>query len=860
MSGQNKTQRTPTPQLDYKKIFDLMPDPYWVISANPPVFTVLEVNDAHNQVSKLKRKDIIGKPLFEVYPDKSKKFLTTGINDVELSLLRVIETRKSDVMDTIQYSLKQPDGPQGLHYWQPVNVPILDEKGDVEFIVQSSRNVTSQVITERDLKEAKDQLDDALSAGLIGTWAVDVAKEVVIADKNLSVMFGVDPDKAAKGLPLSVFIDSIHPEDRDRVVAAIQHAMSTGEEYDIEYRTLGLNEDIRWVITRGDMSYDDAGNPVKFSGVIIDITERKQIEEAVKDSQAQLKFMAESMPQKIFTTTPAGVVDYYNPQWLEFTGLKEGQLTENGWTDIIHPDDIEETRKAWKHSLDTGEPYENECRFRRADGEYRWHLTRMNPMRNSKGKIIKWVGSNTDISDRKQQELNLNFLSHASKVLSSSLDYDQTLKQMAQLAVPDVADWCAIDIYDEQSATVTQMAVVHKDPEKISKAIEYRKMTPPDLTDDKGLAGVLRTGESQLVPVIEDSLLVMMVKDKKALKLIRSLGLYSYMIVPLKVAGRVAGAITFVSSEHKRSFAKSDLEFAEELAYRASMAIYNSSLYKSAQREIEYRERLEEELRLANEQLESRVKVRTELLEVANLNLERSNQELQDFAYVASHDLQEPLRKIQAFGNLLQEEYTEKLGDGKDYLDRMRSAAARMSVLIEDLLAFSRVTTHAKPVAKIKLNKIVNEVIEDLEIRINETKGQVLVKDLPVFVADPLQMRQLFQNLIGNALKFHDKNRAPIVKVYSESHKGKSGKIEQYTIFVEDNGIGFDEKYLDRIFAVFQRLHIRDSYSGTGIGLAVCRKIVERHGGAITAQSKVGKGSKFIITLPISNKGDEDDS
>jgi len=237
--------------------------------------------------------------------------------------------------------------------------------------------------------------------------------------------------------------------------------------------------------------------------------------------------------------------------------------------------------------------------------------------------------------------------------------------------------------------------------------------------------------------------------------------------------------------------------------------------------------------------------------------LQRSNRELHDFAYVASHDLQEPLRKIQAFGDRLKLRCAEALGDqGRDYLERMQNAARRMSVLITDLLAFSRVTTKAEPFVPVDLSQIAREVMGDLEVRIEQTGGRVEMDELPTIDADPLQMRQLLQNLVGNGLKFHPPDVPPVVKisaaVMSDGRTGGSPTpVELCQIRVEDRGIGFDEKYLDRIFNVFQRLHGRGEYEGTGIGLAICRKIAERHGGSITAESEPGKGAAFLVTLPL---------
>ncbi len=232
--------------------------------------------------------------------------------------------------------------------------------------------------------------------------------------------------------------------------------------------------------------------------------------------------------------------------------------------------------------------------------------------------------------------------------------------------------------------------------------------------------------------------------------------------------------------------------------------------------------------------------------------LQQSNRELQDFAFVASHDLQEPLRKVQAFGNRLATKYGNLIPeDGLDYLERMQSASNRMQTLINDLLTFSRVSTKAKPFEKTNLEKIVNEVLNDLEVKVEETNAKITIVGLPEICADQTQMRQLFQNLIGNALKFRKPDSVPEVKIYHEAQTFEEiENAEQLQIIVEDNGIGFDEKYADRIFTVFQRLHGRAEFEGSGVGLAVCRKIVERHGGQIIAQGSIGKGAKFIISLP----------
>jgi signal transduction histidine kinase len=236
--------------------------------------------------------------------------------------------------------------------------------------------------------------------------------------------------------------------------------------------------------------------------------------------------------------------------------------------------------------------------------------------------------------------------------------------------------------------------------------------------------------------------------------------------------------------------------------------------------------------------------------------LAQSNRDLEEFAFVASHDLQEPLRKIQTFGDRLKEKWGDSIGEGgRDYLDRMHNAAVRMQALILALLAYSRVSTRPEPFSQVALTPVVQEVVSDLAARIEQTGVRVEVGELPVVESSPHQIRQLFQNLLSNSLKYHGEKK-PIIRVVANEMKDADGeksfsKGPWVEIRVEDNGIGFDEKYLDRIFMPFQRLHGRREYEGTGMGLAICQKIVERHGGTITAKSTPGKGATFIIVLPV---------
>lgn len=292
--------------------------------------------------------------------------------------------------------------------------------------------------------------------------------------------------------------------------------------------------------------------------------------------------------------------------------------------------------------------------------------------------------------------------------------------------------------------------------------------------------------------------------------------------------------------------------------------------------QLQVRHLLTSQLRQVNEELEQRVEHRTQALRATNESLgieiqertrleeqavkyaeelKRSNKELEQFASVASHDLQEPLRKIQAFSDRLHSRYVHQLDDnGREYLDRIQSSASRMRRLIEDLLAFSRVGTRGKPFVPVDLQQVAQGVLADLEERLTNTGGHIELDTLPSIVADELQMRQLLLNLLANALKFQRPGVPPVVHVTSRLVPPIDPESpEMLEIIVRDEGIGFEQQYAERIFQLFQRLHGRNEYDGTGMGLAICRKIAERHGGSIAAQGVPGEGATFTVLLPVTH-------
>jgi PAS domain S-box-containing protein len=315
-------------------------------------------------------------------------------------------------------------------------------------------------------------------------------------------------------------------------------------------------------------------------------------------------------------------------------------------------------------------------------------------------------------------------------------------------------------------------------------------------------------------------------------ELVKSYGIQAYACNPLIAHGSINGTISF-GTKTRTSFSPEDLTLMKTVTDQVATAMEQMRLIKELQR--------------SRDELEIRVQDRTAELQKSTKALERSNRELDSFAHVASHDLQEPLRKIQTFADRLMTIQQESLdGKTRDYLNRMRNAAGRMQTLVQDLLRYSRVTSRTDPFKLINLKIPVDEAVTDLTVLFEETGGSIEIGDLPEIEADQIQMRQLFQNLISNGLKYHGEGR-PVIRVYSNP----SSQDKFHEIHVGDNGIGFDESHLDKIFMPFQRLHGKSSpYTGTGMGLAICRRILEHHGGSITARSEPGKGATFIVRLP----------
>lgn len=503
-------------------------------------------------------------------------------------------------------------------------------------------------------------------------------------------------------------------------------------------------------------------------------------------------------------------------------------------------------------------------------GRPKWWDVIVSPIFGNDGHPHRLLAIARDITDRKRAEDAIRYVAEASFAVTESLEYEETVTNVVNVLVPGLADWCAIDVRKDDGS-LTLAAIAHSDVAKMDYARDLRRRFPPRPDAPIGAYSVLRSGEPIVLSEISDEMLQETVLSDEHYDLIKKLGLHSYAAAPLKARGQTFGVMTVVSAESGRTFDEGDLPLLVELGRICGLAMDNARLYNASRSELRERRKVERKLRDLNETLEARVAEKTEdlrrvnesltgevrerrraerRLEEANRQLKLRNRELQEFAYAASHDLQEPLRKIRSFADLMRSDLEGQLPPmGREYLDRIDHAAVRMSQLIRDLLEYSRVQTRRRETESTDLNRILEEVLLDLEVPIKETNAEIQADRLPVIEADASQMRQLFQNLISNALKFRRPEIAPFIRITADQNDGTNDG--SWRIAFADNGIGFEDEHANRIFTPFQRLHSQAKYSGTGIGLAICRRIVERHDGTISAESNPNEGATFIVTLPV---------
>lgn len=415
------------------------------------------------------------------------------------------------------------------------------------------------------------------------------------------------------------------------------------------------------------------------------------------------------------------------------------------------------------------------------------------------------------------------FLAEAGSVLVSSLDSAATLRRVARLAVPSFADWSFVHILDA-TGTLRRVAAAHSDPARVALLNAVEESYPPTNDDPYGPARVTRTGTSEMVPVVGEEVLEESAKDAAHLNQLQKFGFRSYISVPLVARTRTLGAMTFAMAESGRHYRDDELLLAQQLADRAALAIDNARLFA--------------EVEEARRELEQRVLART-------AQLEEANRELESFSYSVSHDLRAPIRHISGFADMLR----KRAGDALDassvhYVQVIADAARQAGTLVDDLLAFSRMGRAELARQRVSMDAVVREVMGLLQPEIGSRAVEWRIGPLGEATGDAAMLRLVWRNLLSNAVKYTRPRETAVIEV-------ERTELDREHVFcVRDNGVGFDMKYVGKLFGVFQRLHAADQFEGTGIGLANVRRIVGRHGGRAWAEGEIGRGSTFCFALP----------
>jgi PAS domain S-box-containing protein len=530
--------------------------------------------------------------------------------------------------------------------------------------------------------------------------------------------------------------------------------------------------------------------------------------EPIAATEDRFRHLVEAAPALAWSADAEGHVTYANRRLFEYTGL-EGRSDVQDWARLVlHPDDYPRRAEAWRRAREDGDAFELEARIRRHDGAYRWFLLRVQPLKDASGRVLEWFGSGTDIDERKRSEENLRFLAHASAALAEIRDPEETLKRIAELAVPRFADWSAVTVL-EPDGRLRRLVAAHVDPERVRFAEEMERRFP---VGEAGIARrVIESGEAVLLPEVDEEMMRAAAHSEEHLAMIRELRLRSYICVPMRADGRMRGAMAFASAESARAYGGFDLETARELARRAATAIENASLVQA---------------------------------------LREADRRKDEFLAVLAHELRNPLAPVRNAIEILRASpaASPPLQWTHDVIDRQ---VRQLSRLVDDLLDVSRITSGKIELRRerIALSAAVRLALESSRPMIDRGNHE-LTLGLPAeplwLEADLARIAQVISNLLNNAARY---TRAGGHIWLTAERSGTSAVVH-----VRDNGIGIQPEMRTRIFDMFTQAAHPGSHAqgGLGIGLTLVQRLVELHGGTVEARSEgIGRGSDFVVTLPL---------
>lgn len=644
------------------------------------------------------------------------------------------------------------------------------------------------------------------------------------------------------------FIDLFHPDCKDMVNKLAKARMGGfNEQKAYEVKLITKTGETKWADTLSNVIQYE-GKP---AGIVIctDITLRKKAEEALLKAKKQVEFdrkrletILEISPAAIIVVNADSVVSYINNRARQLYGIDITSLDLTDAVNIVkarradgskYPNGESPTGRALK-----GERVNNEeVILEQPDGTVIPILASTTPITNSEGKIIAAIAIFEDISELKKAEAildadlhALNRLHNLSTLYLQDKNWDHVLKEIVDSAVDITgADFGNIQLLDPESHQLKIMA--HQGFPKWW--LDYWNT----VSEGQGTCGTaLEKGKRIIVEDVENNPIF----NGETLDIQLKAGVRAVQSTPIMTrTGKPLGMFsTHYKNPHRPN--QREIQLLDLLASQIADIVENKNVEDHRQKILEKKQSLSEKLQISNNEL---INIQHELKKTIK-ELEVSNRELEQFAYIASHDLQEPLRMVASFTQLLERKYKNELDDeARDYIYFAVDGAKRMQDLINDLLAFSRITSKTGEFKEVSLDKVVDEVLFNLEIAIEDCRAVIHRRHLPVIYGDYGQMVQVFQNLIGNSLKYRGEETPDIqISVQNEP--------KEWIISVKDNGIGINQQYFNKIFQIFRRLHTKEEFDGTGIGLAITKRIIENHGGKIWVESEPGKGSIFYFTIP----------
>lgn len=666
----------------------------------------------------------------------------------------------------------------------------FDEQGKVQRFIGTVLDITQRKTIEEELKSSDERLREALLVASTGTWKIDLDTGIDTRDASLNRMLGLEPVETK--ISISDSFTRIHPDDVERMKGALDAAIQNQSVYDEEIRIFQPDGKLLWIRDRGQVVFNDKGEPSYITGAAIDITKQKQKEEALKLSEERFRGFFNNASVGMAIVDLNGTFLQVNPVFLRLFGYTENELLTKDIQAITHPAFISASiEKIQQTILGEIEGYVAQKKYLRKNGEEFWGEVTVS--------LIK------DLNDKPRHLVGILYDIHEEKLAEEALKMQARVLESMDEGV-SVSDEAGIILYTNSAE---DKIFGYGPGELIGKHVTVQNAYTPE----------------------ENEIIV------------------ASVIQELKNNGYWNG------EWHNRRKDGSDFY---TYAHITALELGERRVLVCVQRDITEEKKHKEFLERSAEELEKRVEERTKELKEANEQLERSNAELEQFAYITSHDLQEPLRKIRTFASRMEDELA---GSGNEtvlkHLQKVMASSERMSILIRDLLNYSRLTKEERKFEEVDLNEVLRDVLSDFEVLIAQKKAVVNAEKLPLIKGIPLQINQLFFNLIGNSLKFSRPGVPPVVAITTRNlareNASKLGLPEREFIQLtfSDNGIGFKPDYREQIFEIFQRLNSRDQYAGTGIGLALSKRVVENHDGVIVADAEDGKGAVFTVYLPV---------